>query len=625
MGSEEELLKIGRKLEKRVNGGSTDHILDLLKELQRFQMTVPLLRSTRIGVTVNKLKKRHDEREIGDLAKNLIKAWKKLLDSSYKEKTNKTNTQLESPPRAEMTRPHTSPQNKLHPENPSGFPDNFLQPENKPLISKDAKRKRRHSADIQSTPKKQERRQSLGSPTVATPKTPSKPVIDDKDYRSPAPVSSSSKIFSNKEERRQSLGSPTVTIPKTPSKPTDDKDERILSLNSPNQAVHKANVKPRTDTREERKHTLTCPTPGASNPSSKPTADHKKERRHSVSSPTNTAHTTSSKPVTGHKEERRHSLGSPSHGARNGSSKTVNYTKEDRKHSVGSPTSTVRNGSSKHATDSKEERKHSVGSPTSTVRNGSSKHGTDRKKERKHSVESLISTVHNGASKPVANSKEERRKSIGSPTPASRNDSIKSENDMRDERICGGMLSPLGDSSSPPSCFMLSCYQTGDSVRDKCVEMITAALKTDDDFKQFGTNCDLLAFEIEESIYNEMKVTDMKYRNRVRSRISNLKDPKNPNLRRNVLCGVVTPQRIAIMTAEEMASDELRELRNTLTQEAIREHQMAKTGGTQTDFLQCDKCKKKNCTYNQVQTRSADEPMTTFVLCNECGNRWKFC
>ena len=27
----------------------------------------------------------------------------------------------------------------------------------------------------------------------------------------------------------------------------------------------------------------------------------------------------------------------------------------------------------------------------------------------------------------------------------------------------------------------------------------------------------------------------------------------------------------------------------------------------------------------QVQTRSADEPMTTFVLCNECGNRWKVC
>jgi len=25
----------------------------------------------------------------------------------------------------------------------------------------------------------------------------------------------------------------------------------------------------------------------------------------------------------------------------------------------------------------------------------------------------------------------------------------------------------------------------------------------------------------------------------------------------------------------------------------------------------------------QAQTRSADEPMTTFVLCYICGNRWK--
>ncbi|KAF6771773.1 hypothetical protein AHF37_08903 [Paragonimus kellicotti] len=25
------------------------------------------------------------------------------------------------------------------------------------------------------------------------------------------------------------------------------------------------------------------------------------------------------------------------------------------------------------------------------------------------------------------------------------------------------------------------------------------------------------------------------------------------------------------------------------------------------------------------KTRSADEPMTTFVYCNHCGHRWKFC
>ncbi|NWW96963.1 TCEA3 protein, partial [Rhynochetos jubatus] len=192
---------------------------------------------------------------------------------------------------------------------------------------------------------------------------------------------------------------------------------------------------------------------------------------------------------------------------------------------------------------------------------------------------------------------------------------------------------PTSPTFSPSPCLLAPCYLTGDSVRDKCIEMLTAALRMDDDYKEFGVNCEKMASEIEDHILwggwgthtYALGSTDMKYRNRVRSRISNLKDPKNPSLRRNVLCGAIPPGLIARMTAEEMASDELKELRNAMTQEAIREHQMAKTGGTVTDLFQCGKCKKKNCTYNQVQTRSADEPMTTFVLCNECGNRWKVC
>jgi len=42
-----------------------------------------------------------------------------------------------------------------------------------------------------------------------------------------------------------------------------------------------------------------------------------------------------------------------------------------------------------------------------------------------------------------------------------------------------------------------------------------------------------------------------------------------------------------------------------------------------TDEFKCWKCKKRKCTYYELQTRSADEPMTTFVSCLSCGNHWK--
>lgn len=42
----------------------------------------------------------------------------------------------------------------------------------------------------------------------------------------------------------------------------------------------------------------------------------------------------------------------------------------------------------------------------------------------------------------------------------------------------------------------------------------------------------------------------MKYKNRVRSRVANLKDPKNPQLRESVLQGIIDPCRMAGMTAE---------------------------------------------------------------------------
>lgn len=167
---------------------------------------------------------------------------------------------------------------------------------------------------------------------------------------------------------------------------------------------------------------------------------------------------------------------------------------------------------------------------------------------------------------------------------------------------------------------------TTDAVRIKCRDLLHAALKGAA-VPEGADSVDIeeLASRIESSCFEEFKNTDMKYKNRIRSRVANLKDPKNPNLRLHVLIGMISPERLAKMPAEEMASDELKQLRQKLTKEAIDDHQMAVTGGTKTDLLKCGKCRRSSCTYNQVQTRSADEPMTTFVYCNDCGHRWKFC
>ena len=42
------------------------------------------------------------------------------------------------------------------------------------------------------------------------------------------------------------------------------------------------------------------------------------------------------------------------------------------------------------------------------------------------------------------------------------------------------------------------------------------------------------------------------------------------------------------------------------------------------ECLNVVKCKTMKTTYYEMQTRSADEPMTTFVSCLNCENRWKF-
>lgn len=209
---------------------------------------------------------------------------------------------------------------------------------------------------------------------------------------------------------------------------------------------------------------------------------------------------------------------------------------------------------------------------------------------------------------------------------SSSKESSRESTPSRESQSCLSQQSKGDDSGVASAGGRARALPTSDAVREKCRELIGKALRenTAEELVIF-TDIDELAALIEDNIFLIFGDTGTKYKDRIRSRVFNLKDKKNPDLKAKVIRGDISPETLATMTPEQMASSELKELRQKLTKEAINDAQMAVVEGTKTDLITCGKCKKSNCTYSQMQTRSADEPMTTFVFCNECGNRWKFC
>src|SRR5262249_37186661 len=71
--------------------------------------------------------------------------------------------------------------------------------------------------------------------------------------------------------------------------------------------------------------------------------------------------------------------------------------------------------------------------------------------------------------------------------------------------------------------------------------------------------------------------------------------------------------------------DEQRARDEELEKENMKKAQVPMAEKSISDALKCGKCGQKKVSYSQAQTRSADEPMTTFCECTVCGNRWKVC
>ena len=159
-----------------------------------------------------------------------------------------------------------------------------------------------------------------------------------------------------------------------------------------------------------------------------------------------------------------------------------------------------------------------------------------------------------------------------------------------------------------------------------------------------GINADALdhltverATDIEMAIQTKFMNQKQEYLGKARSLCFNLK--KNISLAAQIILGQVASKELVSMTSEQLISDEKRKEfeerkkslmdANMLDWEAQNEDKINEMCGIKGELLQaslftCGRCKSTKTTSTQKQTRSADEPMTVFVLCLNCNNRWKF-
>ncbi|KAI5921108.1 transcription factor S-II, central domain-containing protein [Camillea tinctor] len=205
-----------------------------------------------------------------------------------------------------------------------------------------------------------------------------------------------------------------------------------------------------------------------------------------------------------------------------------------------------------------------------------------------------------------------------------------------------GSVSPAGKSSSPapkPLVGGKKAYEgdtetrkyttdkvdinrTSSQTRNNCIGLLYNGLG----YRSTEPIANVLqrAQEVENAAYKAYNGETKEYKDKIRSLFQNLKVKTNAELGRNVMSGSITAERFVVMTSKELMSAEQRKTDAELEQENMKKAQVPMAEKSISDSLECSGCKKKMVSYSQAQTRSADEPMTTFCECMNCGKRWKF-
>jgi len=174
----------------------------------------------------------------------------------------------------------------------------------------------------------------------------------------------------------------------------------------------------------------------------------------------------------------------------------------------------------------------------------------------------------------------------------------------------------------------INMNSNNDKIRNSCVHKLNKIV-----------NDDKLSRNIEKNIFNSVidnakdnninrrwdnKIFYNLYFSKIRSIYNNLDENSyinNKYLLQKIKDGDIKTEDISKLSVYEIHPDNWKEI----IDEKLKRDKMKYNikPEAMTERYKCRKCGSRKCSYYELQTRSADEPMTQFFTCLNCQNRWK--
>lgn len=164
----------------------------------------------------------------------------------------------------------------------------------------------------------------------------------------------------------------------------------------------------------------------------------------------------------------------------------------------------------------------------------------------------------------------------------------------------------------------------GVKIRDMAIRALYDALAKESEHPPVAILDTVMSIETEMANLFNPESDEKGYRDKYRIIYSNIISKNNPDLKHRITNGEVSAKHLVTADPKDLAPEHLKKKIEEIEKQNLFNAQGATVERSVTDRFQCGKCKQRKVSYYQLQTRSADEPLTTFCTCENCGNRWKF-